>query len=228
MTTRKILLAAATITLLTTGCAQKKNLNTMASGQFDNGSLNTVDGTTNGTYTTVTEGYPDDTGHYDNVDPYGNGNYGSNGTYSNNGTNGYGNGINGGYADGSKGYGNGNSNGGNNGYGNGAGGVQNVYFDVDQYAITSKKLSIISNNANLLRGENIKIEGHCDATGSDEYNYALGLRRAKAAKDAMVSNRINADNISLMSMGESSPACTSDSSAECYAQNRRVEFKVSQ
>jgi len=218
MTTRKILLAAATITLLMTGCAQKKNLNTTSSGQFDDGSSTPLDGT-NGTYTTVTEGYADDTGHYDNVDPYGNGDYGSNGTYSNNGSNGYGNGngINsGGYADGSKGY------------GNGAGGVQNVYFDVDQYAITSEKLSTISNNANLLRGENIKIEGHCDATGSDEYNYALGLRRAKAAKDAMVSNGINADSISLMSMGESSPACTSSSSADCYSQNRRAEFRVSQ
>ena len=220
-TTRKILLAATTITLLMTGCAQKKNLNatsgqfdTTASGQYD-------DGTTTGTYTTVTEGYEDNTGHYDNVDPYGNGNYG-------NSTNGYGN--NGGYADGSKGYGNG-----SNGYGNGAGtgGVENVYFDVDQYAITSEKLATVSNNANILRndvsnGAKLKIEGHCDASGSDEYNYALGLRRAKAAKDAMISNGIKSDDISLMSMGESSPDCTSSSSADCYSKNRRAEFKVFQ
>lgn len=205
MTRRKILLAAATITLLMTGCVQKKNLNTTSSGQLGDGSL---DGT-NGAYT-VTEGYEDNTGHYDNVDPYGNGNYGSNGTYIGNGING------GGYADGSKGY------------GNGSGGVQNVYFGVDQYAITSEKLSIISNNANLLRGENVKIEGHCDATGSDEYNYALGLRRAKAAKDAMISNGINSNSISLVSMGESSPDCTSSSSADCYSKNRRAEFRVSQ
>ena len=200
MTTRKIVLAATTIILLMTGCVQKKSLNTTTTG---------LEGSNGGAYT-ATEGYTDNTSHYDNVDPYGNGTYGENG-------------INGSYADGSKGYGNG-----SNGYNNGAGGVQNVYFNVDQYAITSEKLSIISNNANLLRGENIKIEGHCDATGSDEYNYALGLRRAKAAKDAMVSNGIDSNSISLMSMGESSPDCTSSSSADCYSQNRRVEFKVSQ
>ena len=224
MTTRKLVLAAATITLLMTGCAQKKNLDPTTTGQVDNGIYDSANGINgNGEYSTVTtEGYEDNTGHYDNVDPYGNGNYGNNGA---NGTNGYGNGngINGGgYADGSKGYGNGSYG------GDGSGGVQNVYFGVDQYTITSEKLPIISNNANLLRGQNIKIEGHCDATGSDEYNYALGLRRAKAAKDAMVSSGTNADSISLMSMGESSPACTSSTSAECYAKNRRVEFKVSQ
>ncbi len=224
MTTRKLVLAAATITLLMTGCAQKKNLDPTTTGQVDNGIYDSANATNgNGEYTTVTtEDYEDNTGHYDNVDPYGNGNYGNNGA---NATNGYGNGngINGGgYADGSKGYGNGSYG------GDGSSGVQNVYFGVDQYTITSEKLPIISNNANLLRGQNIKIEGHCDATGSDEYNYALGLRRAKAAKDAMVSSGTNADSISLMSMGESSPACTSSTSAECYSKNRRVEFKVSQ
>ena len=223
MTTRKIVLAAATITLLMTGCAQKKNLDPVTTGQVDNGIYDSANATNgNGEYTTVTtEDYEDNTGHYDNVDPYGNGNYGNNGTYATN--NGDGNGINsGGYADGSKGYGNGSYG------GDGSGGVQNVYFGVDQYSITSDKLSTISNNANLLRGQNIKIEGHCDATGSDEYNYALGLRRAKAAKDAMVSNGMDSESISLMSMGESSPACTSSASAECYSKNRRAEFKVSQ
>ena len=202
MRRKKILLAATVISLLMAGCAQKKNLD-VNTGELDN------QGTTLGTNTTTTiqEGYDDSTGHYDNVDPYGNGNYGNNG----------------GYSDGSKGYGNG-----NNGYANGAGGVKNVYFGVDQYAITSEKLSTISKNANLLRGKKIKIEGHCDASGSDEYNYALGLRRAKAAKDAMVSNGIQDDSISLMSMGESSPACASSTSADCYAKNRRVEFKVFQ
>jgi peptidoglycan-associated lipoprotein len=192
------------------GCAQKKNVNT-TSGQFGDG---TLDGA-NGAYTTVMDDtYADNTGHYDNVDPYGDGNYGGN-----NGTNGYGN--NGSYADGSKGYGSAN------------GGLENVYFGVDQYAITSDKLSIISHDASLIRadianGAKLKIEGHCDATGSDEYNYALGLRRAKAAKDAMVLNGINANSITLVSMGESAPACTSSTSADCYAKNRRVEFKVFQ
>lgn len=108
-------------------------------------------------------------------------------------------------------------------------GVQNIYFGVDQYNITSDKLGQVSHNANLLRNSGkIKIEGHCDASGSDEYNYALGLRRANATKEALRANGISGNNITLVSMGESSPECTTSSSAECYAKNRRVEFKVMQ
>lgn len=108
-------------------------------------------------------------------------------------------------------------------------GVQNIYFDVNQYNITSEKLGQVSHNANLLRNSGrIKIEGHCDASGSDEYNYALGLKRAKATKDALSANGISANNITLVSMGESAPDCATSSSAECYSKNRRVEFKVMQ
>jgi len=122
---------------------------------------------------------------------------------------------------------------GNDSYGNdalyGDSGVQNIYFGVDQYNITSNHLGQISHNANLLRNSGkVKIEGHCDASGSDEYNYALGLKRAKAAKDALQSNGVPRKNMTLVSMGESSPECGTSSSAECYAKNRRVEFKVMQ
>ena len=110
----------------------------------------------------------------------------------------------------------------------GLGGVQKIYFDVDKYAITPDMLPIIINNANLLRGKKIKIEGHCDASGTDEYNFALGLRRAKAAKDALVAHGINPSNIMIVSLGESAPECTIDHSSSCYAKNRRVEFKVIQ
>jgi len=109
--------------------------------------------------------------------------------------------------------------------------VKNIYFDANQYNITSDKLPIIYSNANALRskvntGSKLKVEGHCDASGSDEYNYALGLRRAKSAKDALINKGINADNILIVSMGESSPECYTSSSASCYAKNRRVEFKI--
>ncbi len=110
-------------------------------------------------------------------------------------------------------------------------GVKNIYFDVDKYIITPDKLSIISSNAKVLEkdvksGSKVKIEGNCDATGTDEYNYALGLRRAKAAKEALVSKGIKPSSIVVVSLGESSPECTTDNSSECYAKNRRVEFKV--
>jgi peptidoglycan-associated lipoprotein len=109
--------------------------------------------------------------------------------------------------------------------------LKNIYFDVDKYIITPDKLSIIANNAKILKkyvkdGVKIKIEGNCDATGTDEYNYALGLRRAKATKEALITKGIKPSNIVIVSLGESSPECTTDYSSACYAKNRRVEFKV--
>ena len=202
---KKILVTATTLALIMTGCAQKKlnttdGLTTVDGGSGVDGTYVMNDGTGMGT---GTEGYQ-------NVDPYGDGN----GAYGNNGQ-----------------YGNGQYSMNGNGYG--TSGVQNIYFDVDQYNITADKLGKISHNAKLLKeavnsGARIKLEGHCDASGSDEYNYALGLRRAKATKDALRSNGINAESITLVSMGESSPECTSSSSSECYSKNRRVEFKVVQ
>jgi peptidoglycan-associated lipoprotein len=111
------------------------------------------------------------------------------------------------------------------------GGIKNIYFASDQYAISSDKLYIVRNNARILSssvkdGNRVKIEGHCDATGTDEYNYALGLRRAKSAKDAIVSSGLKASTITVVSMGESSPECTTGYTSACYAKNRRVEFKV--
>jgi len=116
-------------------------------------------------------------------------------------------------------------------YGDTSGELKNVYFDVDQYVITPDKLPTIIYDARILsgavkNGSRVKIEGHCDATGTDEYNYALGLRRANASKEAIVGQGINPSSITIVSMGESSPACTTDYSEACFAKNRRVEFKV--
>ncbi|MCK4440842.1 MAG: OmpA family protein [Sulfurovaceae bacterium] len=118
-----------------------------------------------------------------------------------------------------------------NSYGDTSAGMKNIYFDVDQYIITPDKLPTIINNAKILSGvvksgSRVKIEGHCDASGTDEYNYALGLRRARSAKEALIDLGINSFSITMVSMGESSPACTTGYSSSCYAQNRRVEFKV--
>ncbi|CAA6804337.1 MAG: Unknown protein [uncultured Sulfurovum sp.] len=190
---KKQILFVATITLLMTGCAQKK-LNTTDGNVVD---MNGIVPGTNGTNL------------YENVDPMGQGNgiYGQENGMMSGQDSIYGQ-ENGMYGD---------------------SGVQNIYFAVNQYNITSEKLGQISHNATLLRNSGkVKIEGHCDASGSDEYNYALGLRRAKATKDALISNGISSNNLVLVSMGESSPECVMSSSADCYAKNRRVEFKVMQ
>ena len=168
--------------------------------------INTLDTTSTVPVGSGSDVYQDGTEVYQNVDPYGSGNgqYGNGRQYS---TDEYT------YANGS--------------------GLQKIYFAVDQYNITPDQIGIVSQDAKILksfiaRGAKVKIEGHCDATGSDEYNYALGLRRAKATKDALQSNGVNPRKMILVSMGESSPECTTSSSAECYAKNRRVEFKIIQ
>lgn len=202
---QKNILLATTLTLLLVGCAPKKLDTTIATNPVP----------------TTTAGNGD---VYQNVDPYngnsqnGNGQYG-NGQYGQNGDGQYG--QNGQYTidDGAGSYAN--------------GGLQNIYFTPDQYNITPEKLGVVSQNAKLIRkkvstGNKVKIEGHCDASGTDEYNYALGLRRAKAAKDALELNGINGNSITLVSMGESSPECATGSSSGCYAKNRRVEFKMMQ
>ena len=112
-------------------------------------------------------------------------------------------------------------------------GLENIYFDVDEYRITPDNFSIIAHNAKIIkkdiaRGATVKVEGNCDASGSDEYNYALGLRRAKSAKEALVNRGIRPSAIDIVSLGESSPECITDDSPECYAKNRRVEFKLLQ
>ena len=116
-------------------------------------------------------------------------------------------------------------------YGDTSGELKNIYFDFDQYVIAPDQLPTVIYDARILKGvvkngSRVKIEGHCDARGTDEYNYALGLKRAKAAKDAIVTQGINSSAITIVSMGESSPACTTDYSEACFAKNRRVEFKV--
>ena len=181
---KQILLAATTITLVMTGCAQKKLNTTENPGVVPGANAANL---------------------YENVDPIGQGMSQGNGV-----------------------YGQGTMYENENVYGD-AGGVKNIYFDVNQYNITADKLGQISHNAKLLRNSGkVKIEGHCDASGSDEYNYALGLRRAKATKDALTANGVSTNSVTLVSMGESSPECGTSTSADCYAKNRRVEFKVMQ
>jgi len=77
----------------------------------------------------------------------------------------------------------------------------------------------------MIKGKSIKVEGNCDEFGSDEYNFALGLKRANAVKAALVNGGVNADTISMTSLGESNPICL-EKTQECWAKNRRVDFKL--
>jgi peptidoglycan-associated lipoprotein len=102
-----------------------------------------------------------------------------------------------------------------------------VYFAFDKYDISASMRDVVKANASVLSAYDgkIKVEGNCDEWGTDEYNYALGLKRANAVKDALVADGIDASNISLISFGESNPVCT-DKSSECWQKNRRAEHRL--
>lgn len=104
-----------------------------------------------------------------------------------------------------------------------------VYFDFDQYTITPAMQTKLSDNSSLVKEAaekyTIKLEGNCDEWGSDEYNFALGLKRADSVKKALVAQGVHASNVTLVSYGESNPTCT-DKTKECWAKNRRVDFKL--
>ena len=107
--------------------------------------------------------------------------------------------------------------------------VPTIYFAFDKYNITPEMQDKIDAAAELGKNEGanykVKLEGNCDEWGSDEYNFALGLRRANAVKKALVADGIDASRISMVSYGKSNPVCTAHTK-ECWAKNRRVNFKV--
>lgn len=107
--------------------------------------------------------------------------------------------------------------------------VENLYFAFDKYNLSDEMREKAKTNAaklsELSSDVKVKIEGNCDEWGTDEYNYALGLKRAKATKDALVSDGVPSSSISLVSFGESNPTC-SDRTVECWKQNRRAEYKL--
>ncbi len=109
-------------------------------------------------------------------------------------------------------------------------GLQTVYFDYDQYTLTETAQQALAANAAWMKangGAKVVIEGYCDERGSDEYNLALGDRRAKAAQAYLVSLGVAAGRLSTVSYGEESPVDPGHDEA-AWVKNRRAEFKVIQ
>jgi peptidoglycan-associated lipoprotein len=106
--------------------------------------------------------------------------------------------------------------------------LKEVYFDFDKYDIRAEDAKTLDANATWLKsnGDNlVLIEGHCDERGTNEYNLALGERRAKATMNYLVSQGIQANRITIISYGEERPVCTEKTEA-CWAKNRRANFLV--
>jgi peptidoglycan-associated lipoprotein len=101
-----------------------------------------------------------------------------------------------------------------------------VYFDFDRYNVNADELPKIVTVANILKDKpaaKLRIEGHCDERGTEEYNRTLGERRALSVRDVLVKEGIAASRITTESWGEDKPAAEgSDESA--YSKNRRGEF----
>ena len=104
-----------------------------------------------------------------------------------------------------------------------------VYFDFDKSEIKPEAKSVLENKAAWLREHpeyNVSIQGHCDERGTNEYNLALGDRRAKSAMKYLNALGISADRMSTISYGEERPVCT-EHAESCWWKNRRDEFKLS-
>lgn len=106
------------------------------------------------------------------------------------------------------------------------GGLQRIHFDFDRSNIKAEYEPVLKDNAQWMRAHektNVTIEGNCDERGSNEYNIALGDRRAKSAKKYLTNLGISESRLSTVSYGEERPLCT-QSNESCWWQNRRDEF----
>jgi peptidoglycan-associated lipoprotein len=107
----------------------------------------------------------------------------------------------------------------------------NANFDFDKYNIRQDAAFVLQEKADYMKmkdNEKIKVEvqGHCDERGTNDYNMALGDRRAKAAQDYMVTLGVTADRMTTISYGEEKPLDLGHSE-EAWAKNRRAQFVIS-
>jgi len=103
-----------------------------------------------------------------------------------------------------------------------------VFFDYDQDGLTADATSRLEAKVPVMqqnRDVRIRVEGNTDERGSDEYNLALGQRRAAAARRFLVSRGIDDARIETVSYGEERPSC-GDHEESCWSKNRRDQFVV--
>jgi peptidoglycan-associated lipoprotein len=104
--------------------------------------------------------------------------------------------------------------------------MNRIHFDFDKYNIREDAVPVMQNNASWLKANpnvNIIVEGHCDEWGTNEYNMALGERRANSGKNYLVNLGISDSRISTVSFGEERPLDPGHNKAAWDA-NRRDEF----
>ena len=103
---------------------------------------------------------------------------------------------------------------------------EEIHFDFDKYVLTPQAMMILDDKAAYLREHptvRVLVEGHCDARGSNEYNLALGDRRANSAKNYLVKSGVAESRITSISYGEEQPLCMQQNES-CWYRNRRGHF----
>jgi peptidoglycan-associated lipoprotein len=106
--------------------------------------------------------------------------------------------------------------------------LEDVFFDFDKYNIKQEYKSILTKNAEMLLNNpdvTLLIEGHCDERGTNEYNIALGEKRAKSIIDFYITYGVDSGRLSMISYGEERPFAVG-SSEEAWAKNRRAHMVV--
>ena len=102
-----------------------------------------------------------------------------------------------------------------------------IYFDFDKYNIRKDQWPKVEKLAEILKSNpsnyTIRIEGNCDEWGTEEYNYALGLKRANSVKNALIKLGVNPKKLTVISYGELNPVCTAHAKW-CWRLNRRDNF----
>ena len=106
--------------------------------------------------------------------------------------------------------------------------LQDIFFEFDQWVIQPETRTILERNARWLESNpqvKVQIEGHSDERGTDEYNLALGERRAKSAMNFLTNLGVNPSRVTFISYGEEQGFCN-DKNEACYQKNRRAHFVV--
>jgi peptidoglycan-associated lipoprotein len=107
--------------------------------------------------------------------------------------------------------------------------LKDIHFKFDQYDLDSDSRMILQKNAKFLKNNrdlHVEIQGHSDERGTNNYNIALGERRAHSTKKYLVSQGVDSSMVHIISYGEEKPFCFS-SGETCWFQNRRAHFLVS-
>ncbi len=103
---------------------------------------------------------------------------------------------------------------------------KDIHFDFDKYDIKEDARPALDSAAAWLKnnkGVKITIEGHCDEKGTNEYNLALGEKRANAARAYLAAGGIASERIKTISYGEEKPLCA-EQTEDCFQKNRRANF----